>query len=218
VGCGGCTRFLVDDLQLFQDAKGRFTVEDPKLAVKHCVRPQMGAAVAFYHGQMHDGEPLNEEAPPKWIFRFDVLYMRETPVDEKAESLRRIEVEAEGIEREQPIVSMQLYRLAERLREGLIPLPSAQVQAAALLGRATLLEGDVDTDTWKPEEMDEVGMGGDTWTSKKRVQAQQKSFRENEPSGLLPDSDHEQFVPRARPCLSIRATGGSSALSKLLVS
>ena len=148
--CGGCTRFLVDDLSMYQDEQGRFTVKEAA-AVTHSVRPERGAAVVFYHGLMHDGEPLSEDAPPKWIFRFDILYSKEGgPPDEKAMSVRRMEVEAERIEREEPMVSMELYRLADRLKEGRVELSAAQARAAALLGRAELLAGDVDTDTWQP--------------------------------------------------------------------
>ena len=48
--------------------------------------PETGSAVVFYHGQMHDGEPLTDDAPAKWIFRFDILYAREgVEVDETAD-------------------------------------------------------------------------------------------------------------------------------------
>eukprot|EP00966_Prymnesium_polylepis_P135912 3140807-Prymnesium_polylepis.1 len=151
-GCGGRTRFLKDDLELYQDASGRFTVKD-EAAVTHSVRPERGAAVVFYHGLMHDGEPLSEDSPAKWIFRFDVLYSKQGgEPDEKAATVRRMEVEANRIEREQPMVSMELYRLAEKLREGRLALPAAQARAAELLGREELLGGDVDTDTWGPSE------------------------------------------------------------------
>ena len=76
-GCGGCTRFLVDELEMHQDEAGRFAVKDVEASVTHKVRPRAGSAVVFYHGIMHDGEPLAPGAPPKWIFRFDIMFKRE---------------------------------------------------------------------------------------------------------------------------------------------
>ena len=38
---------------------------------------QAGKAAVFFHGLMHDGEPLAEDSPPKWIFRTLVLYKRD---------------------------------------------------------------------------------------------------------------------------------------------
>ena len=159
-GCGGRTRFLVDGLELHQDeATGRFVVKDEAAAVTHSVRPQAGCAVVFYHGLMHDGEPLREGAPPKWIFRFDIMFRREGPAPSPlALTARRLETEADGLEREQPMLSMELSRLALKLREGRVKVEEAQARGAALLGRQRLLEGAVDTDVWKPapEEAEEA--------------------------------------------------------------
>jgi len=161
-GYGGRTRFLVDDLEIYQDdATGRFTVRDPATAVTHTVRPEAGAAVIFFHGLMHDGEPLAAGAPAKWIFRFDILFRRQgPPPSEHSTVVRRLNVEAEALERVEPMVSMQLSRLALKLRDGVIPVHLALARAAALLGRDNLLDGAVDTDVWKsPAEEQDVMVG-----------------------------------------------------------
>jgi len=60
-GAGGATRFI-----------------DEAGLVYAAVRPdEPGMAVAFFHGLVHDGEQLTELAPPKWLFRSNIIYARD---------------------------------------------------------------------------------------------------------------------------------------------
>ena len=73
----GATRFLRDSLEVRLTDDGRlFTVGDED--VLHRVEAdRAGKAVVFFHDLMHDGEPVEEGFPPKWIFRTEVLFERD---------------------------------------------------------------------------------------------------------------------------------------------
>lgn len=72
-GSGGATRFLTDDI-VVSGANINIKKED----VLHRIESDSaGRAVVFFHGLMHDGEPLAEGSPPKWIFRALVYYKRD---------------------------------------------------------------------------------------------------------------------------------------------
>ena len=140
-GVGGRTRFLQGKLGIWKDDQGRFSVEDPETAVTHVVRPEVGAAVVFFHGLLHDGEPCKLDCPPKWIFRTEVMYRRDEAsissairnLTEAEVEARRLDGEAERIERTEPMQGMELYKLALRLRDGRITAETAQARAAILL-------------------------------------------------------------------------------------
>ena len=61
LGTGGATRFLADDIRVqgadipIRDSDVLYRVESDKA----------GKAAVFFHGLMHDGEPLAEDSPPK---------------------------------------------------------------------------------------------------------------------------------------------------------
>lgn len=152
-GVGGCTRFLIDDLPMYKDERGRFTVEDPAKSVRGAIRPTTGTAAVFYHGLMHDSEPLATGSPPKWIFRTEVMYERDYEsapmLAPETETARRIERSAERVEREEPMRAMQLYRVAQRLRDGRMSVEAARHRAEELLPDS---DTGVDTD----EENDEL--------------------------------------------------------------
>lgn len=135
-GVGGCTRFLVDELPIYKDERGRFTVEHPEDVVLGAIRPEMGVAATFFHGLMHDSEPLLEGAPEKWIWRSEVMYRRDpasTPqLDRGKELARAIVRAAEKIERTDAMQSMRIYKLAQRLRDGRIEVDAAAAQLEAL--------------------------------------------------------------------------------------
>mmetsp|Transcript_31863 Transcript_31863/g.83306 ORF Transcript_31863/g.83306 Transcript_31863/m.83306 type:complete len:335 (+) Transcript_31863:68-1072(+) len=124
-GVGGCTRFLIDELGMHQDERGRFTVKDAASSVRGTIRPEApGMAAVFFHKLMHDSEPLSENAPPKWIWRTEVMFMRDPAtarkLNPKDELARLIERSAERIERSEPMAAVQLYQLGQRLRDGRI--------------------------------------------------------------------------------------------------
>ena len=146
-GAGGCTRFLVDDLPMYKDERGRFTVEDPASAVLGAVRPEeVGMAALFYHGHMHDSEPLRRGSGPKWIWRTEVMYRREPEsapmLCPAAELARRIERDAERIEREEAMEAMKLYQLAQRLRDGRLGVEAARARYEAMQPDLSAVESD----------------------------------------------------------------------------
>ena len=157
-GLGGCTRFLIDECPLHKDERGRFTVEDPSTQVRASIRPEApGHAAIFYHGLMHDSEPLREGAPPKWIWRTEVLFERDpasAPASDPITDLVcEIERAAERIEREDAMRSMQIYQLAQRLKDGRVSVHAARSRLAAL--KPDEYEAaDIDTDTEEREEHD----------------------------------------------------------------
>jgi len=131
-GFGGCTRFVDGDLEIHTDEHGRFTTPDS--AVTHRVRPEAGCAVIFFHGLMHDGEPLAVGAPPKWLFRTEVMYQRDASsiAVEDAEA-RRLDVIAESIERVNAMAACELNKLSLRLRERRMTAEAARLKVAQLM-------------------------------------------------------------------------------------
>ena len=150
-GVGGCTRFLIDELPMFKDERGRFTVEHPADVVRAAIRPETGGAATFYHGLMHDSEPLLEGAPPKWIWRTEVVYQRDPSscpqIDRATELARIIDRAAEKIERVDAMASMQIYQLSQRLRSGRISVEMAEARFEALRLAREDEHGDDDNET-----------------------------------------------------------------------
>ena len=105
-------------------------------------------AACFYHGLTHDSEPLEPGAPPKWIFRTEVVYRRDPAsapvIDPETAFARRCEKAAESYERAEPMRAMELYQLAQRLRDGRMSLAAATVKFEALRRSADDVEGDTD--------------------------------------------------------------------------
>ena len=61
-------------------------------AVLHRIEAdRAGKAVVFFHDLMHDGEPLKDKSPPKWLFRTEVIYERDP---ESAPKLSSAQLEA----------------------------------------------------------------------------------------------------------------------------
>lgn len=89
-GCGGCTRFLKDEIGIYEQ-DGIFTTPDD--AILHRVEAdKAGKAVVFFHDLMHDGEPLKEGSPPKWLFRTEIMYERDP---DSAPSKTKEEIDAQ---------------------------------------------------------------------------------------------------------------------------
>jgi hypothetical protein len=75
-GFGGATRFVKDDIDLSLNEEGIYST--PECDVLHRVEAEKaGTASVFFHDLMHDGEPLKEGSPPKWLFRTEVMYRRD---------------------------------------------------------------------------------------------------------------------------------------------
>ena len=114
------------------------------------IRPdEPGMAAVFYHGLMHDSEPLRSGAPPKWIYRTEVIYTREPSsvpaIRTEAALAREIERAAERIERSDPTRSVRLYQLAQRLNDGRMDEATARRRLDELRPREREEEGE-DTD------------------------------------------------------------------------
>jgi len=96
VGYGGATRFVRDDLNTFLNKDGIYTTPDD--AVLHRVEAdQAGKAVVFFHDLMHDGEPLKDGSPPKWLFRTEIMYERDP---DSAPKLSLVQIEARNLLKE----------------------------------------------------------------------------------------------------------------------
>lgn len=122
-GVGGRTRLLRSDLPLYRDAHGRFGVESAAESVTLAFRPEAaGCGLCMYHERLRDAEALARDAPPVWVLQTEVMYARTSPTralsSAALEEARALEVEAESIECEQPMVAVQLYMRADRLRKG----------------------------------------------------------------------------------------------------
>mmetsp|Transcript_18155 Transcript_18155/g.28067 ORF Transcript_18155/g.28067 Transcript_18155/m.28067 type:complete len:274 (-) Transcript_18155:37-858(-) len=77
LGYGGSTRFLVDDVNVFKNEDGIFTIPDDNAILHKVEADSAGKAVLFFHDLMHDGEPLKEGSSPKWLFRTEVMFERD---------------------------------------------------------------------------------------------------------------------------------------------
>jgi len=128
-GVGGCARFLEADAEIQTDERGRFTT--PESDVQHRVRPERGAAVVFFHGLMHDGEPLAVGAPPKWLFRTEVMYQRDaSSISAEDAEARRLDVMAESIERVNAMAACELNKISLRLTERRMTAEAARLKVA----------------------------------------------------------------------------------------
>lgn len=123
-GFGGATRFLKDSIDVHQDEeKGIFTAKEDDILC--CVDAnKAGKAVVFFHDLMHDGEPLKDGSPPKWLFRTEVLYERDpttapqlTPEQREAKELLKKAEESE--EKGNFSEAMSFYKKAYRLDSSL---------------------------------------------------------------------------------------------------
>mmetsp|Transcript_21200 Transcript_21200/g.44509 ORF Transcript_21200/g.44509 Transcript_21200/m.44509 type:complete len:272 (-) Transcript_21200:101-916(-) len=75
-GFGGATRFVKDDIPAVLNDDGIFSTAESD--VLHRVEAERaGTASVFFHDLMHDGEPLKEGSPPKWLFRTEIMYERD---------------------------------------------------------------------------------------------------------------------------------------------
>ncbi len=119
IGFGGATRFVKDTVELHTDGDGIFTT--PEDDVLHRIEADSaGKAVVFLHDLMHDGEPLKEGSPAKWLGRTEVMYTRDpsTAPQKTPDQLeaKRLLKEAEKFEEQSLFAEAQAcYRKAYRL-------------------------------------------------------------------------------------------------------
>jgi hypothetical protein len=124
-GYGGATRFLHDDQHVFLDeTTGRYA-PSPGSVLHTVAADTAGKAVLFYHGLLHDGEPVAEDCPvQKWIFRTEIMYRRdeasiiavnESLTIEQQEARQHLRA-AQRLEANRQIVeAIQCYKKAYRL-------------------------------------------------------------------------------------------------------
>lgn len=118
-GFGGATRFVKDDIDVSLNQDGIFTTSEED--VLHRVEAdKAGKAVVFLHDLMHDGEPLKDGSPPKWIFRTKIIYERDPEtapqLTQDQKQAREYIAKAEAAESDGDIVkAMNFYKRAYRL-------------------------------------------------------------------------------------------------------
>ena len=118
VGFGGATRFLKDDVGITLQDDKFVTAAD---SVLHRVEAdKAGKAVVFFHDLMHDGEPLLDGSPPKWLFRTEIMFERDVEtapsLSDDQHQARELLRQAEQAEKAGEITeAMKLYSRAYRL-------------------------------------------------------------------------------------------------------
>lgn len=118
-GFGGATRFLKDSIKVQFNNDGLFTTDESEV-LQRVEADKAGKAVVFFHDLMHDGEPLKEGSPPKWLFRTEIIFERDPATapqlskDQKdaRELLKRAEEAEEGGQLNEAI---SFYKQAYRL-------------------------------------------------------------------------------------------------------
>jgi len=115
-GSGGGTRFLVDDIQV---EGAEIPIHEEHILYK-VEADHAGKAIIFFHGLMHDGEPLTEDAPAKWLFLCSVFYRRDPETapqlsDEHREARRLFEEAVAAEEAGNIPQAIKLYKQSYRL-------------------------------------------------------------------------------------------------------
>jgi hypothetical protein len=118
-GFGGATRFVRDDLDVSLNTNGIFTTAESDVLYR-VEAENAGTASVFFHDLMHDGEPLKEGSPPKWLFRTEIMYERDPEsapkLSSKQQDARKHLAQAEEAESKGEISrAISLYNKAYRL-------------------------------------------------------------------------------------------------------
>ena len=118
-GFGGATRFVKDDIELSLNEEGIFTTPDSDV-LRKVEAEKAGTASVFFHDLMHDGEPLKDGSPPKWLFRTEIMYERDPntvpKMSEDQREARQLLKQAELAENNGDIIgATRFYRRAYRL-------------------------------------------------------------------------------------------------------
>lgn len=119
IGFGGATRFVKDDIDVYENAEGIFTTPDCDVLYR-VEADKAGKASVFFHDLMHDGEPLKKGSPDKWLFRTEIMYRRDkdsAPVMSSEETeAREYLKKAESAEKSADFVqATKYYKMAYRL-------------------------------------------------------------------------------------------------------
>ncbi len=123
-GFGGATRFLKDSLEAnLNTSKGIFTAEEDDIICK-VDADKAGKAVVFFHDLMHDGEPLKDGSPPKWLFRTEVMFERDPSTApqltaDEQEARKFLKKAEESEESGNLKEAMKFYKIAYRLDNSL---------------------------------------------------------------------------------------------------
>ena len=123
IGFGGATRFLKDSLEVNLSKNDIFTAEEDDI-ICQVDADKAGKAVVFFHDLMHDGEPLKDGSPPKWLFRTEVLFERDPQTapqltDDEKEARRFLKKAEECEESGNINEAMKFYKKAYRLDRSL---------------------------------------------------------------------------------------------------
>lgn len=123
LGFGGATRFVRDDVNVELTEDGIFTTNESDVLFK-VEADKAGKTSVFFHDLMHDGEPLINGSPPKWLFRTEIMYKRDPDTapklsDDQIQARKCIE-EAEAAESKGDIAgATKFYKIAYRLDNSL---------------------------------------------------------------------------------------------------
>mmetsp|Transcript_9484 Transcript_9484/g.13947 ORF Transcript_9484/g.13947 Transcript_9484/m.13947 type:complete len:274 (-) Transcript_9484:232-1053(-) len=123
VGFGGATRFVKDNIDANLNDEGIFTTAE-KDVLHRIEADKAGKAVVFFHDLLHDGEPLKQGSPPKWVFRTEIMYERDVETAPKLSSdqlqARQYLQKAEAAEDKANFLeATNFYKLAYRLDRSL---------------------------------------------------------------------------------------------------
>merc|ERR1712154_136067 len=118
-GFGGATRFVKDNIEAKLNDDELFTTPDSDI-LHRVEADKAGKAVVFFHDLMHDGEPLKDNSPPKWLFRTEILFERDPStapqMTKEQREAREFVKQAEYFEEQgQLIKAISYYKKAYRL-------------------------------------------------------------------------------------------------------
>ena len=96
-GFGGGTRFIKEDDECTKYMENLSVNEDGIFStderfIWHVVEAdKAGKANMFFHDLLHDGEPLKEGSPPKWLFITQVMFKRDV---DSAPNMTQVQIDA----------------------------------------------------------------------------------------------------------------------------
>lgn len=138
---GGATRFYRAEAHLRHTNDAEAREAQAREQVDLLVQPEAGLAVVFRqppdHQLYHDGEELRGGV--KYLLRTDCMYRRTevTTIEGPEQAARELERAAEALEAIDALASMEVWRLAERVRDGRVPANEARARLAQTRKKST---------------------------------------------------------------------------------